>query len=271
MLFRDVPWEPEGRYHCIQSLWRFWFSSEHHWTSLTPFCLSPDDIQVPIPETNGANKSGPFAFVTRAQSPQLDGGGGTCRTHETPSLQGALNIHRWPVLIFAQAAHHNLEASWFVCQSHIRCLLLFSSLTLFLLLALFFAQSLPSKVPNIWSSFITNHVLSSAPTIQSLFLSHFNFSSPSYSFSFLRIVLLPCCHFHFLVCSFVLCLSFIPPVPSVSLAFVLLFICLVLSWCFVCYPVLTYKHFLTMLLNRCSHFKLLLSELSPPIILLQIC
>ena len=157
-----------------------------------------------------------------------------------------------------------------MCQSHIPCLLFF-------LLLLSFSYLLCSSLNPFLLKFpIYDHPLSQITCwvlllqFSLFFLSHFNFSSPSYSFSFLRIVLLPC-HCHFLVCSFVLCLSFIPPVPSGSLAVVLLFICLVLSWCFVCYPVLTYKHFLTMLLNRCSHFKLLLSELSPPIILLQIC
>ena len=39
---------------------------------------------------------------------------------------------------------------------------------------------------------------------------------------------------------------------------------------FVCYPVLTYNMF-DNAFKRCSRFKLLLSELSPPIILLRIC
>ena len=74
---------------------------------------------------------------------------------------------------------------------------------------------------------------------------------------------LPCCHF--LVYSFVfLCLSFFPTVPSGSLAFVLLFICLVLSWCLSVTQFLPI-HFWTMLLKgalvssccfQCCHLQL---------------
>ena len=40
-------WEPEGRYRCTKSMTipPFWFSTEHRWTSLTPFWLSIDDIK----------------------------------------------------------------------------------------------------------------------------------------------------------------------------------------------------------------------------------
>ena len=37
-------WEPEGRYHCTKStaIAPFWFSTEHRWIVITPFCFSAD-------------------------------------------------------------------------------------------------------------------------------------------------------------------------------------------------------------------------------------
>ena len=39
-------WEPEGRYRCTQSMTiaPSWFSKEHLWNAIMPFCLSTDDM-----------------------------------------------------------------------------------------------------------------------------------------------------------------------------------------------------------------------------------
>ena len=43
--FKDVPWEPEGRYchRLCTAIAAFWFSTEHLWILLAPFWLSTDD------------------------------------------------------------------------------------------------------------------------------------------------------------------------------------------------------------------------------------